>query len=248
MNQFNYFGQNDIGKTKEVNEDHFLGFIHKNVLFMMVADGMGSKDNAHTSSLIAINEIRKYIEKHLERSDLEHLKSIVSQGIYVANKVLLAFQQANDVLYGGFATALTLCAINHNKDIVMGHVGNTRLYLIRNGELVQMTKDHTVAQRLCAEGKILKDEIRIHPDRANLTNILGAYENVEIEVFGGKLSSQDFVFLATDGVFYSLTEEEMKRIIFESGESKTACDWLIKGSNEKGGLDNSAVMISYINF
>ncbi len=248
MVSYNYYGLNDRGEVKEINEDAFDGIIHNNVLFLMVADGLGGKEGAGYASAIAINEMRKHIERNLKNDNAEYLKQFIENGLFWINRVLLSYKIAEDSLYGGFGTTFTICAINRHKDIVVGHAGNTRLYILRDGLLTQLTKDHTEAQRLFEQGKIKKEELREHPERAILTKALGFWDDIEFDIFGGRLSSEDIVLLCSDGVHALLTDEEIQAILIEAGESKTACEWLIRGANQRGGIDNSVALISYINF
>ena len=247
MAGFNFFGMNDKGLVREFNEDAFTGFVHKNVLFLIVADGMGGKEGLNMASAVAVNEMTRHIERSVEMDNSEHLKKVVSDGLYWVNRVLLAYPKANDA-FNGNITTLTVCAINANKDIVIGHAGNSRLYLLRNGMLAQMTKDHTEAQKLLEQGKITKEEARTHPDRWRLTRALGAAEDMPCDVFGGKLAGNDIVLLCSDGVFGMLSDPEIQQILAESGESKKACEWLIEGANKRGGVDNIAVLMSFVGF
>lgn len=248
MGIFNYYGSTDKGKVREFNEDFFSGFIHKNVLFLMIADGLGGKEGSVQASAIALNEMRRHIERNLENDRPEHLKKLIEDGMFWANRILLAYKRANDTLFSGFGTTFTMCAITQNKDIVIGHAGNTRLYIFRNNMLTQMTKDHSEAQKLLEQGKITKDELRVHPERATLTKALGAWEDVQYDIFWGKLATQDIVFLCSDGVSGLLTDDEIQSIIIEAGESQKTCEWMIQGANQRGGIDNISCLVSYIGF
>ena len=168
--------------------------------------------------------------------------------MFCANRVLLAYRRANDDIYGNFATTFTTCAITSNKDIVIGHVGNSRLYLVREESFAQMTKDHTEAQNLADQRKITKEEVRTHPERATLTKALGVWEDIEPDIFSGKVNTGDILFLCTDGVYELLEDAEMQAIIWEAGDSEKASEWLIEGANKRGGVDNIATLLSYIGF
>lgn len=244
-NRFNFFGQTDRGKVKEFNEDVFLGFVHKNVLFVMVADALGGREGQDSASAVAVNEMRRYIEQYMENDSPEHLKNLIAKGLYLTNRVLITYRRAGDA-YAGIATTLTLCAINSQKDIVVGHVGNTRMYLLRGGELVQLTRDHTETQNLLDQKKINKDEARIHPERGTLTKALGAWESIECDTFNGKVIAGDILFLCSDGIYGLLLEQEIQSVILEAGESEKACNWLINGANTRGGPDNITALLSYI--
>ena len=81
-----------------------------------------------------------------------------------------------------------------------------------------------------------------------MTNGLGRFEDVKIDLFPGTLMTDDILMLCTDGIYDMMTEEEMAEIIISAGSTDKACEWLIEGANERGGPDNSAVILSYINF
>jgi protein phosphatase len=246
--RYNFFGSTDIGQVKTLNEDAFEGLIYNDVLFLIAADGLGSKEGAVFASRIAVNEMIRHIKKHFVSDNTQDLKNLIGTGMYWINRLLLSYKKANDTLYSGFGTTFTVSAINKNKDIVVGHAGNTRFYILRNGSLIQMTKDHTEAQLLYEKKEIRKEEIIGHPEAGVLTKALGNWEEVEFDVFGGKVSKEDILYLCTDGVFRLLNDEEMQAIILEAGESEKACDWLVKGADKRGGVDNMTVMLSYINF
>lgn len=247
-NKYNYYGLTDIGKAREINEDTFDGIIHKDVLFLIVADGLGGKEGLPYASTIALNEMRRYIKKHFVDGTPKELKKLIENGMYLINRVLLSYRRAEDSLYGGFGTTFTICAINKNKDIVIGHAGNTRLYIFRDGKAVPMTKDHTESQRLFDKGEIKKEELVNHPENATLTKALGHWEDLDVDILGGKINQGDIIILCSDGVYNMLSDEEIQAILLETGESKKACEWLIEGANSRGGVDNIVALISYINF
>ena len=96
--------------------------------------------------------------------------------------------------------------------------------------------------------KITKEEVRTHPERATLTKALGVWEDIEPDIFSGKVNTGDILFLCTDGVYELLADAEMQAIIWEAGDSEKASEWLIEGANKRGGVDNIAILLSYIGF
>lgn len=245
--EFNYFGSTHIGKIKKINEDSFNAFVVKDTLFLIVADGIGSIEGFDIPSIIAVHEFKNYIEKNCSLLTKDTLKKHIEEGMYWINRILLAYKKANDK-YNGLGTTFTVCAITKDDRIVVGHVGNTRLYLLRGQNMVQMTKDHTEAQALYEQKKIQKEELIDHPNRAVLTKAIGVWENVDFDVFAGEVQKEDILLLCSDGIFNLLSEEEINSIILEAGNSKQASEWLIKGANERGGIDNEVALLSYINF
>jgi PPM family protein phosphatase len=245
---YNFFGSTDGGKTRELNEDAFNGFVHNNTLFLIIADGLGGKEGAVLASHITVNEFRRYVERYMKNNTPEHLGELLEQALYFANRVTLGFKRAHDSLYGGFGSSVTACAINEHKDMMLAHAGNTRLYFIRGGQIIPVTKDHTEAQALVDAGKLTREEMRLHPERLSLTKGIGMHESPQFDVYGGKIQAQDIVYLCTDGIYGLMDENEMRDVILESGESKKACEWLVEAGNRRGGTDNMAALLSFINF
>lgn len=245
---FNYYGFSDIGKRLKVMEDYFDGFIiNNNVLFVCVADGLGAKKGTDVASVIAIDEFRKYMEKNLQTDNVNEIEKHAKNAIYMINRIIYNYRRIDKENYGNFATTFTAIAINSRKEIVIIHLGNTRLYLFRSGNLVQMTKDDTEAMKLLEQRKITEKDYPMHPDRNVLTKYLGMPE-VEPFITKGVLQKEDIIILMTNGIYEMLDNEKMTQIILNTESSKQACEWFIQGANEMGGLDNSAIVISYINF
>lgn len=248
---FNFFGLSDKGEKKDFQEDSFYGFERNNVLFLMIADGMGSKEGLDVASVMAINQAVNYIERYFpvnSKYNIPFLKTLIDGAFYNANREIIAYKRANESLYNGLVTTFTLCAITNNKEFIMAHIGNTRLYILRNGNLVQLTKDHTEAKLLLDQKKITNEELRIHPARHTLTKCLGLTYDFKYDLMEGKLNTKDLIFMCSDGVYDLMFDEEIKGVLAEATESKTACEWFIQGANQRGGYDNISTLISFINF
>ena len=245
---FNYYGFSDIGKKQKIMEDSFSGFIvNDNVLFLCIADGLGASKGTDVASMIAIEEFKKYITTNLKSEKIENIEKEVKIALYMINRIIYSYQRMNPELYGSFSSTLTIAAINKNKEILISHIGNTRLYLYRQGNLFQMTKDDTIAQQLLEKNEIKETEYFMHPDRGVLNKFLGMPE-VEPFITKGVLVTDDVLLLLSNGVYEMLTLDKIKQIFANTKTSKEACEWIIQGANELGGLDNSSVVISYINW
>lgn len=245
---FNYYGFSDIGKKQKIMEDSFSGFIvNDNVLFLCIADGLGASKGTDVASMIAIEEFKKYITTNLKSEKIENIEKEVKIALYMINRIIYSYQRMNPELYGSFSSTLTIAAINKNKEILISHIGNTRLYLYRQGNLFQMTKDDTIAQQLLEKNEIKETEYFMHPDRGVLNKFLGMPE-VEPFITKGVLVTDDVLLLLSNGVYEMLALDKIKQIFANTKTSKEACEWIIQGANELGGLDNSSVVISYINW
>lgn len=246
---FNFYGKNDLGKVAKINEDYFEAFTCANgkVQFLVVADGLGAKEGTDISSLVAVTEFKRYVSKYLLSDLTSEIEKVIEEGLYLTNRIIYNYSRINPELYSGFATTITIVAINGKKEMVVGHIGNTRLYMLREGELYQITTDDTIAQKEFEEGKIREEDLIMHPDRNTLTKALGA-PNVDPFIRTATILSNDLLILMSNGVFQMLTKEQMRDIIINTNNSKEACENLIEGANQMGGVDNSVVLLSYINF
>lgn len=248
---FSFFGSNNKGMHSDVQEDSFTGFVRNDVLFLIVADGMGGKEGLDSSSVMAINQFVNYIERYFplnSKYNIPFLKNLIDGGIYNANRELLAYRGANKKIYDGLRTTFTACAITSNKEMILAHVGNSRVYILRGDKLLQLTKDHTEAQILFEQGKIVKEEIRKHQGRNILTNCLGHTYNFKYDLLDLKLNKGDLLLFCTDGLHHMLYDEEILGILLASNDTQSACETLIEGANVSGGYDNITTLISYINF
>lgn len=245
---FNFFGLSDIGKQMPIMEDYFDGFeFGDNLMCICVADGMGSAQGLDVASLVAVSEFKRYMIANVKTDNILEIEDHIRKVIYMINRMIYGYRRIASEKYSGFATTLTLMVINKRREIVMANIGNSRLYLFRGGKLVKMTKDDTEAMKLLEKQEITEIEYGKHPDRNVLTKYLGQSE-IEPFIFRGALLQEDIILLMTNGIFEMIPDEKINQIIQNTEESKQACEWLINGANEMGGLDNSAVVISYINF
>jgi len=245
---FNYFGLSDIGKQMPIMEDYFDGFeIRDDLLCICLADGMGSAQGLDVASLVAVSEFKKYMLTNSKTDNILEVEDHVRKAIYMINRIIYSYQRIAPEKYNRFATTLTLMVINKRREIVTANIGNSRFYLLRGDQLVKMTKDDTEAMKLLEKQEITEIEYAKHPDRNVLTKYLGQPE-IEPFIFRGALLQEDIILLMTNGVFEMIPDEKIKQIIQNTETSKQACEWLINGANEMGGFDNSAVVISYINF
>jgi len=248
MMGFNYYGHSDIGKKQEIMEDAFTGFVvNDNVLFVCIADGLGAKKGTDVASFLAIEEFKKYMLTNLKSNKIEDIEKEIRTALYMINRMIFNYQRISPELYGNFSSTFTAVAINLRKEILITHIGNSRFYLFREGKLFQMTKDDTVAQQLLEKREIQENEYSMHPDRGVLVKFLGM-PDIEPFITKGTLLPNDVVLLTTNGVYEMLSADKIEQIFMNTETSQQACEWIIEGANEMGGIDNSAVVVSYINF
>ena len=168
----------------------------------------------------------------------------------VINAIKNSIWRANDEIYrksieneeySGMGTTVTM-AYETNGNIFIGHVGDSRAYLLRDNTLYQITKDHSLVEELVKNGSITREEARFHPQKNIITRAVGTDKEVEIDLIVKEKSKGDILLLCTDGLTNMLSDDEIKELLLKSSDMQKACELLVHLSNEKGGLDNISVV------
>jgi len=230
--------QTDVGTEREHNEDrcgHLLEAGDRAML--VVADGVSSAEAGETAAQTAVDAmLRTFAEQ--------------PPGTPTPKRLFRAAQQANIEVYDlatvvpelrGMTTTLTAVAVDRG-DLVGAHVGDSRLYLAREGRLTQLTKDHTVAGEKSRLGLMSKDRARSHPDRSVLTRSLGRELIVPMDRLSNRLYGGDALLVCSDGMYNTLDEAEMAPLV-ATGTPEEACRALIESANQRGTLDNLSAAI-----
>lgn len=241
-------GKVDIGKRRTRNEDSI--FVSNEPIgilpnLLIVADGMGGHRAGGVASNLAITSFCDYIKNH-ENIDIrtrEDITILLRLGIRHANQIVYE-KSKTDEDYAGMGTTLTVATVI--GDIVyLAHVGDTRLYLINDKSIFQATTDHSLVQEMLAQGYITESEIKAHPQRHIITRAVGTYAKVKVDTLIYDLSKVKYILLCSDGLTSMLSNEEMHNIIkVNEAEMEQMINDLIEAANEKGGLDNIAVVIA----
>lgn len=233
-------------KNSKPNEDAAHAFSKDGVGYQLISDGNGSVNDMKPAGFI-VNEISRYIDRFsIPNMSAEQVKELIAQACYCANRVLMAYKRANEELYASnnFAT-LTMSAITQNNEFVFAHCGDCRLYIIRDDRITQFSKDHTLAQKLCDEGKLTKEEVFSHPDNGVLYSALG-FPEPRIDAMVGRVKKGDILLAVTDGIHKALDVNQIMSVVNEAGNCEDTCDGLIQYVNSLGGMDNMAVTVTYI--
>ena len=223
----------DVGTERGHNEDCCGTFQESMACAIVgVADGVSSSQAGEVASQMAIEVmIRAYRER--------------ASSAPAGTRLYQAVQQANIEVYDhaiavpelrGMATTLTAVAIEQGK-LTAVHVGDSRLYVLHDGLLAQVTKDHTVAAEKARLGLISKEKARLHPDRCVLTRSLGPELIVNRDRITRELSQGDVVILCSDGLYNTLSDSEIAHTA-TGHDAAAACRLLVQQANERGTSDN----------
>ncbi|NLT95003.1 MAG: Stp1/IreP family PP2C-type Ser/Thr phosphatase [Clostridia bacterium] len=230
----------NIGLVRKANEDSFL--TDKNRGLFVVADGMGGHEAGERASSIAIKTLDKYLTSEvIATSKGEGL----CQAIQIANELIYQESQQN-TCYSGMGTTIT-AALFIDDQLIIGHIGDSRAYLIRDNTIKLLTNDHSLVGELLRKGELTESEAYRHPHRNILTRALGTEKKVEIDISEYKIKSGDLVLLCTDGLYNLLNDNEILAEILKNGyDLKRTVNRLVQTALERGGVDNiTVILISY---
>jgi len=227
-------GITDVGLKRGHNEDNFL--INEELNLFVVADGMGGHVAGNIASELAVAAVT-------ERPPDDDIE--VDDRVLAANAAILE-RVHEDQNLAGMGTTMTLGRFNDDETVDIAHVGDSRCYLFRDGELTQITADHTVVAEQVMSGVIDVEQARTHPLRNVVTRALGGKEELVVDMRVLDLQDMDLLLLCTDGLTAMLNDQEILGIILANGHDKQrALRGLIDAANDRGGEDNTtAVLLS----
>jgi serine/threonine protein phosphatase PrpC len=221
--------KSDIGRARERNED---SFITQAPLFA-VADGMGGHRGGNVASAMALET--------LQEVDADGQPGALIEKVKLANGRVLERGEADRDLQG-MGTTLTAVLADGDKAHIV-HIGDSRAYLLRDGAFRQVTRDHTLVQRMVDEGRLTRDEAEHHPQRSILTRALGVEAEAEPDPITLDLHPGDRLLLCTDGLTGMVDEERIREVLESEPDPQQACDRLIDEANAAGGEDNITVIV-----
>lgn len=226
----------DIGKVRDTNED---SFICRPPLFV-VADGMGGHVAGEVASRMAVEAVGNCFDAARGGDPL----ALLSQAITQANKMIFRMAQEDDGC-AGMGTTVTAAFVEGTK-LYWGHVGDSRLYLLRAGALSQITEDHSLVSELVKKGNITAVEALSHPHRNILTRAVGTGEDVLVDTGSFGLLPGDRVLLCTDGLTNMVADEEIAATLRQGGDVAALLAGMVEKANAAGGLDNiTAILVCH---
>ena len=222
----------DTGRRRRRNEDAFLC---EPPLFA-VADGMGGAQAGEVASRLAAESLREQ-----ELGNLSALEQTVEL-IREANRRVYAYSSEN-ASARGMGTTMTV-ALVEGSVVTIGHVGDSRAYLLRDDQLTQLTQDHSLVAELVRSGRLSPKEAESHPRRSVITRALGTDSDVEVDVFSLRAQDGDLFLLCSDGLTSMVSDEGIARLLVTArADLDDAGKKLIAAANQAGGEDNITVVL-----
>lgn len=236
--RFTCAGNTDVGVVRSGNEDSFMVDSQRGVF--IVADGMGGHAAGEVASEMAVGIIARHVEGIRQLSD-SAASERMGEAIRSANAAIfdrtLAEQDKR-----GMGTTVTVMVLFARKYLI-GQVGDSRAYLLRDGTLTQITKDHSYVQEQVDAGLLTPEQARTHPYSNVITRCVGANEEVVPDIYYGAIRTGDIILLASDGLTGMLEDEQLLEVLRSEGGPDTWVDRMIADANRRGGLDNITVVV-----
>jgi serine/threonine protein phosphatase PrpC len=223
--------QTDTGRHRPVNEDS--AFARAPVF--VVADGMGGAQAGEVASRIAVEAFEQGLPE--DGTPAERLAARAKE----ANRRIYDLSQAAQER-AGMGTTLTAAYLD-DSELAIAHVGDSRAYLFRGGELKRLTQDHSLVEELKARGKLTEEQAAEHPQRSIITRALGPEPTVEVDTWNYPVKAGDVLLLCSDGLTSMLSEDRVAAILRDADTLQHAAQSLIDEANEAGGRDNITVVL-----
>jgi len=231
----------DTGCERDLNEDRYAVIESPSGLAWLVCDGMGGVSGGELAAQLAIDGIRRDLENLPPRPPLAALKSAVLE----ANRIIVLRRQNPAFAQMGTTIAAALFA---GPELVVGHVGDSRVYLVRGGQIQQLTVDHTYVQELVDKGHIKMEEALSHPQAHILTRAIGSEPGLEVDLQRFWIwepvgdEPLDCLVLCTDGLYSHVSDQEIAEVVTAAAPQE-ACVKLVELAKSRGGYDNITLAV-----
>jgi serine/threonine protein phosphatase PrpC len=237
-----FYGMTDIGQKRETNQDVF--YTHRfsdTAGFAIVCDGMGGQNGGHIASGMTCSIVSdSLVNGRIEALSPDAVCERIVEAIGKANAEVHQKSNSDPDCKGMGTTCVLVVVLEGIAHIA--HIGDSRVYLLADGELTQVTKDHSLVQELLDQGKISPDEVQNHPNKNMITRAVGINLTVAIDYLELPLAEGSKLLLCTDGLTNMVSDEQIRQVLSEE-EAEPACKRLIELANQSGGVDNITVAV-----
>lgn len=236
---FSADGLSDIGLRRTNNEDSFL--VHCKKGCFLVADGMGGAAAGEIASRIFTETADQIVPPFAHRTE-EKAVELIKKIFFNANAKIRAHIQ-NTPSHKGMGCTADLLLFHHYQGFTLGHIGDSRTYLQRDGHLSLLTRDHSLIQDYLDQGLISKAEARNHRLRNVINKAVGVNEQLELDIIRGPLFKGDFFLLCSDGLTDMVCDENIEKILLKKESLSNSARLLVEQAKAGGGKDNITVVL-----
>ena len=230
----------DVGMVRSGNEDNFFAEADAKRGVFVVADGMGGHAAGEVASEMAVQIVARSLLP-LQSVNSDGAASTVAQALKDANRAIYERMLA-EVDKQGMGTTLSVLVMSDDGYLI-GQIGDSRIYLLRDGALVQITKDHSYVQEQVDAGLLTPEQARYHPYSNVITRCVGASDDVEADVYSGATRPGDVFLVASDGLTGMVDDRRLQQLLLARSGPGRIVDALIAEANNRGGLDNITAIV-----
>lgn len=234
------FSMTHIGRQRETNQDYM--FTSETTVgglpnLFLVADGMGGHAAGDYASRFTIE---KMVE-HIEQSEKKEPVTVLKEAVDYANRLLLK-EAGTDEKKAGMGTTIVAATCQGDK-LYTANVGDSRLYVVNQEQIVQITRDHSLVEEMVRMGEMDKADAREHPDKHIITRAIGVGAEVTVDFFETGVTENDTILMCSDGLTNMIDDADIKRIILGQRDIVEKAERLVETANQNGGRDNITVVL-----
>lgn len=233
----------DVGMIRSGNEDNFAADLTAARGIFVVADGMGGHAAGEVASEMAVQIVMRETKDVTDLSDGSATK-VLGEALKMANRAIHD-RTITEVDKQGMGTTASVLLLADSRYLI-GQVGDSRVYLLRDGALKQLTKDHSYVQEQVDLGNLTPEQARYHPYSNVITRCVGASPEVEPDLYSGEARTGDIFLVASDGLTGMVDDRRLAQLLMSRAEPMRKVESLISEANGRGGLDNITAIVVHV--
>ena len=247
-----FAGETNVGMKRDHNEDAF--FLPEGERLCLVADGMGGHASGEVASKLAVDSMAEYFRETAEEQELTWPYKMDRGFRHHTNRLVTAVKLANLRIHEeaqnnpnckGMGTTLVGCYFLDDT-LIMGHVGDSRIYRLREGLFDQLTEDHSLLNDYIKMKHLTPEEIAAFPHKNVIVRALGMKSTVQVDILTEQPRLGDIYLLCSDGLSGMLADTDIAELVASEDDMDKLCERLIQGANEHGGIDNITTVVARI--
>lgn len=238
-----FFGATHIGMKRSSNQDAFTAIpFGKDGVCAVLCDGMGGVSGGQIASSLAVETIAAIVKsREKDQMDGDYIKSFMLEAIDAANRRIYQTGDTQEQFHGmGTTLELVIC---HQSNAYIAHIGDSRVYLLAEGDISQVSRDHSLVQEMIERGELTPEQARAHPRKNIITRALGAGESVDTDFYEMELFAGDLLLLCSDGLTNMVEDDKICKILQAEAPLDNCPQRLIEAANAAGGTDNITVVV-----
>jgi len=238
-----FAARTDVGMIRSGNEDNYAVDANTSRGIFIVADGMGGHAAGEVASEMAVQIVLRELKEISDVTDGSVTK-VLGESLRLANRAIHD-RTITEVDKQGMGTTASVLVLADSRYLI-GQVGDSRVYLLRDGALRQLTKDHSYVQEQVDLGNLTPEQARYHPYSNVITRCVGASPDVEPDLYAGEARTGDVFLVASDGLTGMVDDRRLAQLLMSRAEPERKVQALISEANGRGGLDNITAIVVHV--